>query len=371
MQRFSVLIIWILYLSPNFIQAQSVIESDSLEQTDSIELVIGYYESPPFILENEDGELEGISVTMWQRIARDLNLSYRFEKMPLEQVLANLQAGQVDIAINPLTVTSERSLIVDFSPPYYVSHSSVVIRKSSSWQKALQYVYSILSLSFLRAILALFGILFLFGVLVWIFERSRNPEEFQPGWRGIASGIWWSAVTMTTVGYGDKSPRTFGGRLIGLIWMFAAIIMISGFTASIASSLTVNQLGWQQNEIEDFKESQVGTVEGSATQAWLKKKFFKEVESSTRLGEGLAALQDGKLEAFVYDEPLLIYLLNQDETYGGLEKLPIRFNLQFYSVAFSEDIDPMLREKISRKVLEITEAPDWEVLLAEYGLSVI
>ena len=176
--------------------------------------------------------------------------------MPLAEVLDNLEQGTVDITINPITVTSERSTRVDFSHPYFVAHSTVAIRQSSTWEKSLVFVYSFLSFDFLQAIFALFLVVLVFGVLVWVFERHKNPEEFQSGFRGIASGIWWSAVTMTTVGYGDKSPRSLGGRIVALIWMFAAIIMISGFTASIASSLTVNQLGWEKSNIEDFKESQ-------------------------------------------------------------------------------------------------------------------
>ncbi|MGO2102628.1 MAG: ion channel [Psychroflexus halocasei] len=44
---------------------------------------------------------------------------------------------------------------------------------------------------------------------------------------------------MTTVGYGDKSPLSLGGRIVGLIWMFMAVIILSSLTAGIASALTV------------------------------------------------------------------------------------------------------------------------------------
>jgi hypothetical protein len=81
------------------------------------------------------------------------------------------------------------------------------------------------------------------GTLMWWFERKRNQEQFGGGTEaGIGSSFWWSAVTMTTVGYGDKAPITFGGRVVAFLWMLIAIIIVSVFTATITSTLTVAHL---------------------------------------------------------------------------------------------------------------------------------
>jgi hypothetical protein len=70
--------------------------------------------------------------------------------------------------------------------------------------------------------------------MVWLFERKLNPAHFGGNTlQGIGSGFWFSAVTMTTVGYGDKHPKTTGGRIVSLIWMFTAVILVSLFTATI------------------------------------------------------------------------------------------------------------------------------------------
>jgi voltage-gated potassium channel len=50
-----------------------------------------------------------------------------------------------------------------------------------------------------------------------------------------AQALWWSLVTITTVGYGDIAPVTAGGRVVGAITMLAGIGVLGVLTASIAS----------------------------------------------------------------------------------------------------------------------------------------
>jgi len=330
--------------------------------------VIGYYHSPPFVEISDDNELGGINAWLWESLQGDLQMSYRLKRMPLDSLINQLGSGKVDISLNPLTITSERSEIIDFTTPFFISNSVVITPPTTALQKGLQFVGSFFSLNFLRAVSALFIVIFFFGILVWVFERRKNPEEFQGGVKGLWSGIWWSAVTMTTVGYGDKSPRSVGGRIVALIWMFAAIIIISGFTASIASSLTVNQLGWSKNEIYDFKEESIATVSASATESWLLRNFFDDVKSYQNIEACMEALESGEVSAVTYDEPI-IQQLKSIEKYQQYEILPIKYNLQLYAFGLSEDISPELKETISNGILEEIESNDWRVLLAEYGLS--
>ena len=58
----------------------------------------------------------------------------------------------------------------------------------------------------------------------------------------ILNGLWWSIVTMTTVGYGDISPHSLGGRIIAVLMMFFGIGLLGMFSASVASILVRNQL---------------------------------------------------------------------------------------------------------------------------------
>ena len=54
--------------------------------------------------------------------------------------------------------------------------------------------------------------------------------------------FWWSFVTITTVGYGDITPSTIGGRIIGVVVMVFGIGLLGMFTATIASAFVETKL---------------------------------------------------------------------------------------------------------------------------------
>ncbi len=84
------------------------------------------------------------------------------------------------------------------------------------------------------------GILFLAvisSVLVNIFEET--PESTI---QNIWQGMWWAFVSITTTGYGDFTPVTFGGRIVGIIVMISGIAVISLLTASISSVFIERQI---------------------------------------------------------------------------------------------------------------------------------
>jgi voltage-gated potassium channel len=76
-------------------------------------------------------------------------------------------------------------------------------------------------------------ILLAVGSMLVLYYESQNPDA------NIQSGndaIWWSIVTITTVGYGDRYPITNGGRLIGMATMMVGIGIFGVITSFMANS---------------------------------------------------------------------------------------------------------------------------------------
>ena len=73
----------------------------------------------------------------------------------------------------------------------------------------------------------------LLGVVLALMLGGAAGFAYFEG-RPPADALWWSIVTLTTVGYGDISPVSLGGRLIGVVLMFFGIGVLGMFTATIA-----------------------------------------------------------------------------------------------------------------------------------------
>lgn len=76
--------------------------------------------------------------------------------------------------------------------------------------------------------------IFISSVGIYYFENSAQPDKFS----SIFDCMWWSIITLTTIGYGDIYPITVGGRIFTFIVLMIGISIIAVPTGLIASALT-------------------------------------------------------------------------------------------------------------------------------------
>lgn len=323
-------------------------------------LVAGTRHVPPFSIKTESG-WEGISVDLMKDMADSAGLKIQFREMSLHEMLENVRNRQIDAVAAALTITRDREEYMDFTHPYFSSGLGVAVHKNAN-KTFLSFIRGISSTAFLKSIAALLGILTVVGLLVWFVERRNNSQFSGSPIKGIGSGIWWSAVTMTTVGYGDKAPSTAAGRIIGLVWMFASIIMISGFTAAIATSFTMHHLDKPIANADDLYGKRVLTLPDSTSERFLQDKLIR-YETASTVTEALSRVANEEADAVVYDIPVLRHYVNQQFS-SQLLVLDKSFQRQDYGIAMPQDSE--YREKFNLEVLGIIQEDDWLKVINSY-----
>lgn len=348
-----------------------IAQNDTARQVSKIDttkkLIIGVKDTPPFIIKNANG-YSGVSIELWKNIASVLNIrDYEFKEYNLLGLIDALKNRDIDVCINPLTVTSGRLESFDFTQPFYISNLAIAVSTEAEGGlfTNLSKFFS-LTINFIQAVSILLFVIFIFGIIIWLVERKKNPEHFAKGIKGIFDGIWWSAVTMTTVGYGDKAPKSKAGRIIATIWMFTAIISISSLTASIAASLTINEITFTIEKIDDLKKVKVGTVKGSSSAKFLESHHVHFIPFNT-IDEGMKALALSELEAFVYDEPILRYVIQDNKWGDKIQIIPKQFNSDYYSFSLPHK-HPLLQE-INPVLIKELESIEWKGILNRYNLE--
>ena len=326
-------------------------------------MVVGVRDAPPFAFKTEDGEWDGIAIRLLQHLEHDLGLPVTLSEVALTNVPAALADGDLDAAL-VLSPTPEGERTMDFSHPYYSTRFGIAVPATPSATDWTAVFEAFFSWSFLKVIVALLALLLVAAVAVWLCERRGNDEHFrrEPR-RGIADGLWWAAVTMTTVGYGDKTAKTHLGRMVAGIWMFTAIVAISLFTAQVASLLTLRSLAGRVHGPADLPTVQVGALAGSATQAELRQWLGVAARGYDRYEDGLSALLHKEIDAFVAAEPVLRYEATNGFP-GRVTVLHTAFGHEDFALALP--LGSPLRKRINESVLRLVDSQEWPAVLREY-----
>jgi ABC-type amino acid transport substrate-binding protein len=334
----------------------------SIAHAEPRHLIVGTKQTPPFAMKQADGTWTGLSIELWKQVADELGVTYEIQEYDLKGLLEAVKDKKVDIAVGSLTITADREKQMDFSHPIFSSGLAIATRPGSSGGP-LSALRGLVSWDMAKLLGGMFVLLLIIGVLVWFFERGKNDAQFaKHPVKGIAAGVWWSAVTMTTVGYGDKSPVTIGGRVLGLLWMFSAIIIIAIFTATVTSTLTIDRLESAIKGPEDLPRVRVATLTSSTTAAYLDRHHitYKAVPS---ILDGMKAVAANEVDAMVYDAPVLQYVA-KTELAGTVVVLPNVFERQDYGFALPDG--SQLREELNRALLDALASDHWHDLNEKY-----
>ena len=343
-----------------FMPATCYSQDDSTAQH---KLLVGLVVAPPAFMKTADNRWEGFSVEIWQAVAQNLGVDFEFREFSsFEPILKALEKKEIDV-IPALAVSDRFESVIDFSQSYLKSGLSIAVPVEGVNYRWMNVIKNIFSLQILKAVGLMFLMSLIIGIVVWLFEKRQNKEMFGEGnIMGIGHGIWWAMVTMTTVGYGDKAPKTVGGRIFAILWMIFSIVFIAGFTATITTQLTLTELRGKVNGFNDLYNVRVGTISGSEGFAFLAKKGVTVIPFENSQ-EGLAAVAGKRIDAFVQDEKILHYLIKKDYP-GQVQVIGGIFDEYFVSIALQQN--STLRKPINQVLLKFMKTETWTELLNRY-----
>ncbi|MEI7832070.1 MAG: transporter substrate-binding domain-containing protein [bacterium] len=336
-------------------------ETSSAQQT---KLTVYTKPVEPFII-IKDGKVEGgYSYETWNEISKRLGIEYQWKVVDTtSDLLANVEKGKDCAGIAAISITSQREKVIDFTHSYYESGLQIMTtgEKNSS---PLALLSSLLSADLLRLLLLIIAITFVFSNIVWLFERKKNPAQFPHGyWAGLGESVWFSFNTIFNGSCEEKSPITFFGRFLTMFTVLINITLVSAFTATLSATMTMDKLQGSIKGPEGLPGKMVATVEKTTSDSWVRDAGRATAFPQKNVADAVKMLESGKVQAVVYDAPMLRYHLKNFKNEKLMMVGPV-FEDQGYGIALPSG-DP-LRKRLNETILEMQESGFFKELNSKY-----
>lgn len=317
---------------------------------------------PPFVI-YEDLSYNGFEVALLHLVAARLGMQVEMYAVDTAaKQMDDIARGVADLGLGGVAITGTREENIDFSLP--VLDTGLTVMTPTHADQGLGDRI----LTFLRAIagsdlpwlVVVFAVAVLLAAhLIWWLERHHNPDFAVPYRRGIWDSFYWSVVTMSTVGYGDKVARGGLGKSFALVWIALGTLVFASFTASIASSLAVSELRSGISGPSDLPGHRVATVSRSAGETYLESVgigpvVVDEIDDAYRL------MAEGDVDAIVFDAPVLRFHVSRQGA-GAVTTVGPDFERLQYGLMIGED-DTELLERIDRALLQLLESGIYDQL---------
>uniref|UniRef100_A0A3Q2NTV2 Glutamate receptor n=1 Tax=Fundulus heteroclitus TaxID=8078 RepID=A0A3Q2NTV2_FUNHE len=355
----------------------------------------------PYVMLKKNWELyegndqyEGYCVDLASEIAKHIGIKYKISIVPdgkygardpetkiWNGMVGELVYGKAEIAVAPLTITLVREEVIDFSKPFMSLGISIMIKKP---QKSKPGVFSFLDplayeiwMCIVFAYIGVSVVLFLvsrFSPYEWHAEEpdegaaEQGPTDQPPNEFGIFNSLWFSLGAFMQQGC-DISPRSLSGRIVGGVWWFFTLIIISSYTANLAAFLTVERMVSPIESAEDLaKQTEIayGTLDSGSTKEFFRRSkiavyekmwsYMKSAEPSVftkTTAEGVARVRKSKGKyAFLLESTMNEYT----EQRKPCDTMKVGGNLDSKGYGIATPKGSQLRTPVNLAVLKLSEA---------------
>lgn len=338
--------------------------STAVAQSQDGNLRVAVHLVDPFVTQ-KDGEYTGFSVDLWKALAAKLNVSYEWAPVAsVQEQIDAVERRDADLALGAITISHDREEVVDFSYPYFRSGLLIMTpyQHNMPLRSLMDLVRAFFSPVIIQLLALLLGAMFVVANLVWLLERHRN-EDFNSNYlKGLWDGFWWAAVTVSTVGYGDKTTKGAYGRILSLVWIFVGLFLITQFMAGVTATLAVQHLHNQIADVSNLKNRKVVTVADTTSAEYLKQLQVRPTTVDA-IDEAFRMLEAGQADAIVYDGPVLQHYAATHEDKDVIVTAEA-FRTEMYGIALPTD-SPYL-EQINLAILAMMESGEYDTIYANW-----
>jgi ABC-type amino acid transport substrate-binding protein len=298
----------------------------------------------------------GLAAVAWRHVVRETGIDYSIETFAYADLLAAIEHGDVDVAVTGIAIDPEHMARFALTPPFDETGVSILtrVRRHLSVGAVLERVLHSEVITWM-AVLAGLGLAF--AAAFWALERRRNPPLHGSTARGLGESAWWSVVTVSTVGYGDRVPLTGRGKLLAALWMAVGFVLLTIMAAVTTSTLTVERLRPVVRGASDLARARVGVVSASAGEDYARAAEipafgYQSIEAAI---DDLAAT---RIDAVVAETATLQYLSLRGSQ-PGLAMISPPLMRDYVGIGMRFGLDPVLQRRLSLEVVRAARSPDY------------
>ncbi|XP_076288946.1 glutamate receptor ionotropic, kainate 2 isoform X9 [Lasioglossum baleicum] len=298
---------------------------------------------------------------------------------------------KADLAVGSMTINYARESVIDFTKPFMNLGISILF-KDLKFQVPTSHparLFSFMNPLAIEIWLYVLAAYVLVSVTMFVVARFspyewNNPHPCHVGSEvvenqfSLANSFWFTIGTLMQQG-SDLNPKAASTRIVGGIWWFFTLIIISSYTANLAAFLTVERMITPIENAEDLAgqtDIAYGTLDSGSTMTFFRdsmietyKKMWRFMENKKpsvfvpTYEEGIQRVLQGDY-AFLMESTMLDYIVQRDcnlTQIGGL------LDSKGYGIA--TPMGSPWRDKISLAILELQEKGEIQMLYDKWWKS--
>lgn len=267
----------------------------------------------------------GFAVETFELVAKENKIAIKYVNGTYDELVKKLDKGEIDTLAPGMFLTKRvRTLYKDwgFSHAFWQAGISILIKTSTGGNT---FIAMMSNVEMWQMVFVLIATLIASGHVYWLIERRTDKEDkdfydedgnLEPGFvpkgylTGVTQGTWWAAATITTAGYGDSYPKTWGGRCFAVNIMILSLFLVGLFTGAVTSAMTMAAIAKTDNgvqNLDDLTGKNVAVLAGSFPAHFMEARGKSKLTTVERMRDATALLEDGKVDAIVGIADVLRY----------------------------------------------------------------